>query len=418
VNTFVYSTHGPRLTDAKPASALLTQALDCAACADWASAYHLLQRAVETPLDKRCAHFMLWEVCQTLGHAGVALANLRAALQDNPVTSRYCSAPRRRVLALAMPGDFQTNLPLGALLDATDTELHTLWLVDPEAILADPLSAFAGHLPPPFDCVFIAIAEDVRHHRALQAADRLAKALNVPVINNGARIAAVSRAGAAQLLQSLPNAFVPSQTLIERGLLAGAGNGFPAATGLAFPVIIRPSHSHAGKNLLRLDNAESLRTYLDGVADNLFYVAPFADYRSADGLWRKYRVIFVGGHPWPYHLAIHSDWAIWYYNARMDLDAWKRGEEARFVADIAAAFPPQALAALRAVGQRIGLDYFGVDCGVMPDGRLVVFEIETGMIVHDWDSAELYPYKRGCVQLIRRATETMIDSIAAAQRAV
>ena len=103
-----------------------------------------------------------------------------------------------------------------------------------------------------------------------------------------------------------------------------------------------------------------------------FYVAPFVNYRSADGFWRKYRLVFVGGRPWPYHLAIHSDWAIWYYNARMDLKVWKRAEEARFLQDIRQAFPGRALAALRTIGERVGLDYFEVDCGVLPDGRIVV----------------------------------------------
>ena len=113
--------------------------------------------------------------------------------------------------------------------------------------------------------------------------------------------------------------------------------------------------------------------------------------------------------PWPYHLAIHSDWAIWYYNARMDLDPWKRHEEARFVEDIGQVFPERAMRALRGVAARVGLDYFGIDCGLMPDGRLVVFEIETGMIVHDWDSAEIYPYRQACTQAIRQATERMIE---------
>src|ERR1700753_682471 len=66
--------------------------------------------------------------------------------------------------------------------------------------------------------------------------------------------------------------------------------------------------------------------------------------------------------------------------------------------------------ALRTLAARVGLDYFGIDCGLMPDGRLVVFEIETGMIVHDWDSAEIYPYKQACTRAIRLATEKMIDS--------
>jgi glutathione synthase/RimK-type ligase-like ATP-grasp enzyme len=324
------------------------------------------------------------------------------ALRDNPVTSRHCPAPLRRILVLAVPGDFQANLPLDALFDATDTELHTLWLVDPEAVLENPLSAFRGFMPA-FDCVFIAIAEDVRHRRVLEAADRLAEALNVPVLNQGRRIAAVSRVGAVRLLQDLPDAVVPPQRVVGRTALSGAD-------GPAFPVIIRPTGSHAGKDLARIDTSAALQAYLATVSADRFYVAEFVDYQSLDGFWRKYRVIFVDGRPWPYHLAVHDHWAIWYYNARMDLDAWKRAEEARFLADIEQAFPEQAMRALRAVAAQVGLDYFGIDCGLMPDGRLVVFEIETGMIVHDWDSAEIYPYKREAVRAIRCSTEQMIDS--------
>jgi hypothetical protein len=402
VGSFVYSVLGPRNTDLKPSGALLERALECAGREDWASAHDALHQAARIPADERAAHFMLWEVCQILGHNEAATAHLRAALQDDPVTSRYCPAPLRRILVLAVPGDFQANLPLDALLGAPDNELHTLWLVDPEAILKDPLSAF-GNVRPEFDCVFIAIAEDVGHRRALEAADRFAEALNVPVINQGRRIAAVSRSGAAALLRGLPDAIVPSQTVIHRTSLA-------EVTGLEFPLIIRPTGSHAGKGLARIDSAEVLQTYLAGIREDLFYFAPFVDYKDNDGLWRKYRIIFVDGRPWPYHLAIHSDWAIWYYNARMDLDPRKRLEEARFVSDISRVFPERAMRALRVVAARVGLDYFGIDCGLMPDGRLVIFEIETGMIVHDWDCSEIYPYKQACTQAIRQATEKMIDS--------
>jgi aromatic-L-amino-acid/L-tryptophan decarboxylase len=409
VDSFVCSVLGRRNTDIKPPSVLLEGALDCAAREDWRAAYDILQRAAGTSAAKRAAHFMLWEVCQILGDPEAATANLRAALQEDPVTSRCCPDPLRRILVLAVPGDFQANLPLDALLGAPDNQLHTLWLADPEATVNDPLSAFGSFLPE-FDCIFIAIAEDVRHHRALEAADRVAEALSVPVINQGRRIAAVSRSGAAQLLGGLPDAVVPSQTLVEREWLA-------AGTGLAFPFIVRPAGSHAGKDLARIDSAESLQSYLAGVTADRFYVAPFVDYQSNDGLWRKYRIIFVDGRPWPYHLAIHNDWAIWYYNARMDLDPWKRQEEARFVQDISQVFPERAMRALRLVASRVGLDYFGIDCGLLPDGRLVVFEVETGMIVHDWDSSDIYPYKQACTQAIRQATEQMIDSRIECRRA-
>ena len=402
MNTFVYSTLGGRNARTSPRSALLATAQECAAREDWGSAYQVLQQAAEDPSDKRSAHFMLWEVCQVLGDPGLAIINLRAALQDNPVTSRYCATPRRRVLVLAVPGDFQANAPLDALFGASSTELHTLWLTDPEAVLREPLSALDKGVPP-FDCVFIAIAEDARHYLALQAADRLADALNVPVINRGRRISAVSRTGAAELLQGLADAVVPCQMLIGRTSLLTDSR-------VEFPAIIRPAGSHAGKDLARIDSPEALRTYVAGTTGESFYAAPFVNYQSNDGMWRKYRIIFVDGRPWPYHMAIHSDWAIWYYNARMDLDAWKRLEEARFVKNIEDVFPDRAMRALEAVAACLGLDYFGIDCGLMQDGRVVIFEIETGMIVHDWDCPEIYPYKKMCAHAIRQATEKMIDS--------
>jgi hypothetical protein len=402
VDSVVYSVLGARFTSAKPASPMLARALECAGREEWAGAYDVLQQAVSDPSDKRAAHFMLWEVCQILGHNEIATAHLLAALQDQPVTSRICAKPLRRVLVLAVPGDFQANLPLDALLGPPDNELHILWLKDPEAALKDPLSSF-GPCRPKFDCAFIAIAEDARHRRALEAADLVTRALKVPVINQGRRIAALSRNGAAQLLQGLPDAIVPLQTVLGRELLAGSPD-------LRFPLIVRPTDSHAGKDLARIDSAETFQSYLASVAQDLFYVAPFVSYQSKDGFWRKYRIIFVDGQPFPYHLAVHSDWAIWYYNARMELDPWKRLEEARFVGDMQKVFPERAMGALLAIAARVGLDYFGIDCGLMPDGRLVVFEIETGMIVHDWDPPDIYPYKGECTRAIREATEQMIDA--------
>ncbi|MDB5373135.1 MAG: hypothetical protein JWP04_1777 [Belnapia sp.] len=410
MDSFVYSTldardratrqWDPGLAEIRPPGPRLGRALHYAARENWRSAQAVLHHALEDPAERRQAHYLLWEVCQVLGEPEVAVANLAEALRQQPLTSRYSPQPRRRVLALAAPGDFQANLPLGALLDAVDIELHTLWLTDVEAVLRDPI-AWCGPLPD-FDCIFITIAEDVRHRRLLEAADLLAAALGGPVINRGSRIAALSRLGVAELLQGLPDAVVPAQRLLARAALDDAA-------ALAWPSIIRPEESHAGRGLARLADPAALRSYLAGNATTHYYLAPFIDYRSADGYWRKYRIIFVDGRPFPYHMAIHDDWTIWYYNSRMDLDPWKRREEAAFLADLAAVFPAPALRALEAIGARSGLDYVGLDCGLMPDGRLLVFEVETGMIVHGWDRPSLYPYKRASVQAIITAVEAMLD---------
>ena len=367
---------------------------------DWPQARVLLEQAVQHPDERQQARFLLWEVCQVLGDPDAAIAHLRAAVREAPLVVRPSPAPRRRVLALTVPGDFQANLPIAMLLTDGSTELYTYWLHDPAQVLANPLMAAAA-IPAEIDCVFIAIAEDRLHAVALLAADALAAVLGKPVINPAARIASAARDSAARLLQGLPGAIVPTQRLLPRDAVL--------AETIDFPIIIRPRQSHAGNALSRIADTAALATYLANHADAEFYLAPFVDYRNADGLWRKYRVIFVDGQPWPFHMAAHDDWAVWYYNAGMDRDPAKQAEERRFLNDFTSVFPPSAIAALRDIAQRVGLDYFGLDCGLLDDGRIVVFEVETGMIVHDRDEGAAYAYKTAPARRILRAAEAMLD---------
>lgn len=365
------------------------------ALALWQSARGVLEQALAVPADAQAARHALWEVCQVLGDRDAAVSHLRAAVQQEPVTTRPATAPARRVLAINAVGDFQANLPLGPLLSAERTALSTLWL-DPDAPTPPPPDRL-----PPFDAVFIAIAEDARHAAVLAMADTLARQWGRPIINTGAGITRLSRDGASHLLAGLPGAIVPDQQLVSHATLLGE---------LALPAIIRPRGSHAGEGLARIDTPAERDAYLaEQKQTGWFYTAPFIDYRNADGQWRKYRIIFVDGAPYPFHLAIHTHWAVWYYNAGMAEDAAKRAEEARFLGAMTDMFPPAAMAALEELGRRVGLDYFGLDCALMPDGRLLVFEVETGMLVHDADPRSLYPYKEQAVGRIFTAVEAMLD---------
>jgi glutathione synthase/RimK-type ligase-like ATP-grasp enzyme len=60
------------------------------------------------------------------------------------------------------------------------------------------------------------------------------------------------------------------------------------------------------------------------------------------------------------------------------------------------------------VRERIGLDYFGIDCGLDAAGNLIVFEVNASMLVHD-DNAD-YPYKDPFVRAIKQAFDAMLRS--------
>ena len=109
------------------------------------------------------------------------------------------------------------------------------------------------------------------------------------------------------------------------------------------------------------------------------------------------------------HLAISPNWMIHYYNAPMAEHQWMRDEEAAFLEDPRSAFDPERFATLVNIGKSVGLEYFGIDCGIDRDGKVLVFEADAAMLVHTSDPVDLYPYKQRFVPRIYRAVEQMID---------
>ncbi|PPQ26514.1 ATP-grasp domain-containing protein [Rhodopila globiformis] len=139
------------------------------------------------------------------------------------------------------------------------------------------------------------------------------------------------------------------------------------------------------------------------------YVTAFIDYRPPDGWFRKYRFIFVDGCPYPYHLAISRDWLVHYWTAGMAGDRARQAEEQRFLADPEAELGTSGVTALRAIAARMALDFGGIDFGMMPDGRIVVFEANATMLVHP-ELAPHFAYRNHAVTAIQQAFRTMLAS--------
>jgi hypothetical protein len=85
-------------------------------------------------------------------------------------------------------------------------------------------------------------------------------------------------------------------------------------------------------------------------------------------------------------------------------------EEEAFLGDPASVFNPGHYRMLREIQQRIGLDYFGIDCGLDRSGDLVVFEVNASMLVHGQNDD--FPYKTPFVQRIKAAFDEMLRKFA------
>ncbi len=80
------------------------------------------------------------------------------------------------------------------------------------------------------------------------------------------------------------------------------------------------------------------------------------------------------------------------------------------MAGFAEGFAARHAVALAEISRRLGLDYYALDCAETPDGRLLVFEADVGMIIHDLDPPATYPYKGPHMASVFAAFEEMLRS--------
>jgi glutathione synthase/RimK-type ligase-like ATP-grasp enzyme len=371
----------------------------------------LVQRAQRFPRDANTL-MDLSTVLQLTGNHELGLATQAQALQ---IQQHYhLPAPSGktaiRLLAIVSAGDLMANTPVEFLIEGSDIALDYIY-VDSKLSLPDIL--------PEHDVVFIAVGES-DHNRPLLAhiAER-AKTWTRPVLNRAECIANLTRNGACALLGAAPGISMPVSARITRETLARIGNKSQALTAAladgVFPIIVRPVGSHAGHGLEKLDDASAIDGYLQTESSAEFYISRFVDYRNDDGQFRKYRIILIEGKPYICHMAISQNWMIHYLNAGMAESAEKRAEEARFMVQFEN-FAKRHTIAFKAITDILQLDYVGLDCSETQDGKLLIFEADSDMIVHAMDSIDMYPYKRPVMQKIFDAFHAMLTRAIANKR--
>jgi hypothetical protein len=134
----------------------------------------------------------------------------------------------------------------------------------------------------------------------------------------------------------------------------------------------------------------------------------YVDGRGADEMYRKYRVLFIGGKLYPLHLAISPRWKVHYFSADMADRPDHRAEEARFLADMAGAIGPQSVAALEAIAATLGLDYGGIDFGRDAAGNVLLYEANATMAVFPPPPDEHFAYRRAPVDRVIAAIRQLI----------
>jgi len=329
-------------------------------------------------------------IAQLLGDQEVGLAIQNEILASERLFRSPCAIekPHLRVLALAAATDMGSNTPIEFLLEDSGIELTTLYVI-PEVEWPEPL--------PEHDIAMVVASDSEDCREALRIIGSAMSNWTRPLLNPPDLVGNLDRDKLHHLLRGIGGLEIPATLAVTRERLSALSQSAMApieiAADLAFPFIVRPRGSHAGRGLAKIDDPFAMERYLGGRAEQEFFVARFVDYAGNDGLFRKYRIVVIDGRPYACHLAVADRWDIWYLNAGMSASASKRLEEETFMRTFDSGFAQRHRMALSGLIERIGLDYFTVDCAETRNGSLLIFEADNTAIVHNMDPPEIFPYK-------------------------
>jgi tetratricopeptide (TPR) repeat protein len=302
----------------------------------FAEALVAYRRAIALEPGVAVFHLAAAELAYVLGdepaanrHRGDALA--RGRLFEEPQHEGMQS-----ILVLAADGPWPVNVPLDLIVDHERIALHRLYLGD-AAPHAEKL--------PRFDLVFNAMSEYEAFGRQILAAQRFVDSATVPVINAPRRLADTARPRLREALRGVRGCLVPETRRCTRAEIELQSHP-------PFPVAVRPVDAHGGSGLARIESRAELDSYLAASSQERFDLTAFVDYRDPDGWYRKYRIIFVDGVGYPYHLAISRSWIVHYVSSAMTEHAWMRAEEERFLAAPQSVFPARIAQALASLFER------------------------------------------------------------------
>ena len=355
------------------------------------------EAAVAINADDAESLYWIGGIRQKLGNIEAAQAAYVAAARIQPLIRRSAAKSPADFRVLALYAPFAGNTPAEYLFKDAAYDTDTYALLDS----SEPDAASLGEA----DVVVNLISDADQAGAVLPLAARLVARLGKPVINDPGKIQRTTRDAVAELLPGIAGCRIPQ---ILR-LAAASDVSIPALQArlsFSFPVLVRPAGTHGGDDFEKIGDVAELASFLAQRPDSDHYVIEYIDYASADGYFRKYRFIFVSEEILPYHLAIGNEWKVHHVSTDMANQPWMQQEEAMFLANPGAIFDASHDQALRTVRERIGLDYFGIDCGLDAAGNLIVFEVNASMLVHD-DNAD-YPYKDPFVRAIKQAFDAML----------
>lgn len=338
----------------------------------------------------------------------------RRLLTVKPFAIRPAKAPQGCILVLeALYLGYVDRLSTG---EAIHAPLNVVQTLDPQELDFCHLYVDAPDLEkvlerlPRIDAIYnnVVNAELAALGRYRARIERIAEILGVPVLNPPSVVAETTRRRNYERLSQIPGLVFPT-TLEARVPAPEQCEAFAEwlAAQVGLPMLVRRIHTHADEDVAVFRDSDALAEWARSRRGGAFYFIRFVDFRSPDGLYRKYRAAAINGRFFPVHLFFGRN-AVVHRNATLfrELVADHPGlieEVYGFLFSTEELLSEAQSEALQRLIELVGLDFVGIDFGILPNGTLVVFEANASMMARSF-YPEMYD---GLADLVRSDQEIL-----------
>lgn len=250
--------------------------------------------------------------------------------------------------------------------------------------------------------VFNEISDADTHKITLHKADMFYQSMSseIPFFNIPSRVMRTSRDQIYQLLQGIEKLHVP-KTIKIQPKSSQEIHDIIKQESFEYPVIFRQAGDHGGISTIKVDD-ETEQFYEFSLDGREYYLTQFVEYQE-DELYHKYRLMVVDGKVYLRHIKISKEWMVHHHNQIEHPEALQKKLKNEFINKIRSEIQP----IISQVYDRLGLDYFGIDCFIDKDMNILIFEVNASMGIFVQAKGDIFSAQ---VEKIRKALIGMINS--------
>ena len=228
-----------------------------------------------------------------------------------------------------------------------------------------------------FDLVVNNVTDPDRNPKCLAVLSKLEREYGASFLNSPRHIARLGRDRVAAIATSIPGILAPKTLRLIKEDEAAIVRATEAA-GFRWPGILRRVGEHSGASLQIVRNAEETAARRNPREQH--YLTEFVTFRSRDGLYRTIRFFIIGGEILLRSTVTGKKWNLHWRDRNEILPGVDPVAEEKRICDYFAEGRFSRIEAiLLELASKLKLDYFGVDCALLSNERILLFEANPTM---------------------------------------